>query len=126
MRSESARPAVEGLQETLDQSKVTPVMAVGDPEEWKRQGHGLPYEKLVFVAFEDVDEATLEHFSPSIIFSPVLAHTFDCIELALLLRNLGFNGEYRAIAGDLPRPSLIEREVSQMCPLLNFRIAVAS
>ena len=118
--------SVESLRETLDHSKVIPVMAVGDPEEWKRQGHKLPQEKLVFVAFEDIDQATMEQFSPSIVLSPVLAHTFDCIELALLLRSLGFNGEYCAVARDLPKPALIEREVSQMCPSLNFRITVTT
>ena len=71
MGSGSARSsAVEMLRESVDHSNVVPVMAVGDPEEWKRQGHRLPQEKLVFVAFEDIDEATLEQFSPSIVMSP--------------------------------------------------------
>lgn len=110
-------------QSTGQSGKVT-VLAVGDPDEWLRQGHMLPHEKMAFLAFEDISEESLRHFSPSVIFSPVLANGFDCIELTLLLRNLAFEGAYRAVAQDLPKPALIEREVSQLYPDLDFKIEI--
>lgn len=124
MCDETSGSAVVDFQDRLGQSGHVSVLAVGDPEEWRRQGHELPKEKLAFVAFEDISEETLEHFSPSVIFSPVLASRFDCIELTLLLRNLGFTGAYRAVAQNMPKPALIEREVSQLYPKLDFKIEV--
>jgi hypothetical protein len=111
------------VHDNLNDNKVVSVLAVGDPAEWVRQGHALPQDSnLAFVAFEDVSEGTISHYSPTVIYSPVLSHTFDCIELALLLRNIGYAGSYRALAHDLPKPELIEREVGSMCPGLDFKI----
>ncbi|NNE88271.1 MAG: hypothetical protein HKN27_09370 [Silicimonas sp.] len=123
MSAKSTASSVVKIRDNVDHNKVVSVLAVGDPEEWRRQGHDLPKDNVVFMSFDEITEATIENFSPSVIYSPVLAHAFDCIELALLLRHLGFKGEYRAMAQDLPKPDLIEREVSQMCPQLNFKIA---
>lgn len=124
MNTKTTVTSVVDLQDNIDHSKVVSVLAVGNPREWTRQGHELPKDNIAFVSFEEVTEATVEHFSPSIIYSPVLAHAFDCIELALLLRNIGYDGAYRATAQDLPKPDLIEREVSSMCPQLDFKIVL--
>lgn len=105
-----------------DHESAVSILAVGEPNDWRNQGNVLPSNGIAFVAFSDVTEATLEHFSPEVIYSPVLAPSFDCIELALLLNNLGFTGAYRAVASDLPKPELIVREVRQICTRLDFRI----
>jgi hypothetical protein len=106
-----------------EQGRAT-VLAVGDSEEWLRQGHELPPENVVFVAFGDLSEGTLARFRPTVIVSPVLANEYDCIELTLLLRNVGYKGIYRAVGHNMPRPELIEREVSQLYPELNFQIDI--
>jgi hypothetical protein len=98
------------------------LLAVGDPEEWRKQGNVLPVTRMAFVAFHDMSQEMLDTLRPSIIFSPLLARSFDCIELAMLLQKLGYSGEYRAVASDIPNPDLIEREVRQLCPQINFRI----
>ncbi len=113
---------VDQLPENVGKGQKTTILAVGDREEWLRQGHNLPRENLAFVAFEDLTEATLEKYAPTTIISPVLTQGFDCIELTLLLRNLGYRGVYRALAHDMPKPALIEREVMQLYPDLNFKI----
>ncbi len=105
-----------------DQIEMVRVIAVGEPGEWTQKGNFLPKENVAFMAFHDVTDTTLEYLSPTIIYSPVLAPSFDCIELAILLHNLGFKGEYRAFARDLPKPDLIVREVRQICPRLSFQI----
>lgn len=97
-------------------------LAVGDKAEWALEGHVMPQAGMAFVAFLDIDEDTLAALSPSVVYSPLLAKTFDCIELALLLSKIGFSGQYRALARDLPKPAVIEREVRQLCPALDFRI----
>lgn len=122
--SEDTTGSVVAFRECKDQGANVTVLAVGDLQEWRRTGHALPDEKLAFVAFEDITEETLQHYSPSIILSPVLATGFDCTDLILLLRNLSYKGLYRAIAQDMPKPALIEREVAQLYPGLDFKIEV--
>ena len=106
-----------------DQSTSTTAIAIGDVAEWQDRGHPLPEGgEIRFMEFHEISEATLEHYSPRAIYSPVLARNFDCIELAILLETLGYQGVYRAVARDLPKPSLIEREVRQLCRRLKFEL----
>ena len=114
----------EGPVESVDRdhSNSVKVLAVGEPEDWLRQGKALPTGSLAFVAYHEVSAETLGQHQPEVVYSPVLARSFDCIELAMLLHNLGFGGTYNAYASDLPKPELVEREVRQICPRLLFRI----
>lgn len=114
--------ALIGTTSDAERRPFVRALAVGEPQEWQRQGHSLPKEGLAFIAFHEVTQVTLDYLSPGIIFSPVLAKSFDCIDLALELNRLGFSGQYRAIAQDLPNPSVIEREVRQLCPHLDFKL----
>ncbi len=101
------------------------VLAIGDMDEWRQRGHVTPSESSVaFARFEDVTVELLDRLSPSCVLSPALSRRFDCIELAQLLHTYGYKGRYRAISDDLPRPELVEREVAQLCPDLNFAILV--
>ena len=62
------------------------ILAVGDPKEWRRQGHPLPNDRRIsFVEFSEVDKILLMQLTPSVILSPVLARGFDCIDLDYLL-----------------------------------------
>ncbi|MEM7753692.1 MAG: hypothetical protein AAF230_09775 [Pseudomonadota bacterium] len=105
-----------------ERGRAVRALAVGNPKEWQEQGHVLPTEGLAFVGFHEVTEVTLDYLQPAIVFSPVLANGFDCIDLAMALHKLGYSGEYRAIAIGYPKPAVIEREVKQMCPQLDFVI----
>lgn len=109
--------ALEGRHEKIS------ILAVGAPEEWKRQGKALPsHGKLAFVAFHEVTGYLLDKLNPAAVVSPVLAKGFDCIDLAQVLHSLDFKGPYRAAAPDLPKPKLIESEIAQLCPRLDFQI----
>lgn len=109
-----------------DHNAPVKILAVGDPSEWQQQGNHLPVGGIAFLSFHEVTDTVLGEYDPSMILSPVLARHFDCIELAVLLHNLGFTGAYRAMAKDMPKPELIEREVRQMCPRLDFQLLVAN
>lgn len=101
----------------------TRILAVGSPEEWSRE---RPESRLSlnvsFVAFYEINAALLDTLRPEAVISPALARDFDCIELACLLHSLDFHGVYRATAYDLPNPQVIENEISELCPGLDFRI----
>lgn len=101
----------------------TRILAVGSPEEWIRERRQPRLSLNVsFVAFQEINGALLETLRPEAVVSPALARSFDCIELACLLHSLDFRGAYRATAYDLPNPQVIENEISELCPRLDFRI----
>lgn len=99
------------------------VLAVGDSEEWLRQGNRiLTKSSVVFVSIEKVTTALLNRLCPTVVISPALSHRFDCIDLAQILHGIGFKGRYRAVSGELPNPEMIEREISHLCPGLDFAV----
>lgn len=109
----------------MERRQEVSVLAVGEPDEWRRQGRTTSsLENMVFVAFHEVTGGLLDQLQPSTVVSPALAKGFDCIDLAMLLSRLEFNGVYRALAADLPKPGLIESEIAQLCPRLKFEIVV--
>ncbi len=113
-------------QPTAKKDSLVSVLAVGEPTSWSSQDASLPSGEIAYVPFQDIGESVLDLYNPDVIFSPALATAFDCIELALLLHNLGYAGSYRAIAKDLPNPELVEREVKQICPRLDFQVVIAN
>ena len=119
--------ATETLRTADGTSRFSPVkiLAVGEPQDWQQQGRSLPNGAMAFVSFNELSAELLDQLAPSVIVSPVLALSFDCIELATLLYRLGFTGAYRAVSKSLPKPELIEREVRQICGRLDFCIVKA-
>ena len=107
----------------MERRQEVSVLAVGELDEWERQGRSTPsFGNMVFVAFHEVTGGLLDQLQPSTVVSPALAKGFDCVDLALLLNRLDFRGVYRVLAADLPKPGLIETEIGQLCPRLQFEI----
>lgn len=109
---------------TADRTEGTAaVLAVGDTQSWKAQGRRLPWDGNVFFAeFHEVTEALLADLSPRLVLSPLLARTFDCVDLAQRLGGFGYRGPYRVIDIGLPDPGLIVREVRMLVPGLDFAV----
>lgn len=108
---------------SAEQGRSIMILAVGDLEGWIKRGQRLPLDgNVAFVEFSDVTDELFQTFAPSVVLSPLLAHGFDCIDLAQVLCRLGFKGRYRAMAERLPDPHLIEAEIGAMCPALDFGI----
>jgi hypothetical protein len=103
------------------------ILAVGDSEEWLRQGNRLLAEgSIVYVSIEEVTSALLNRLSPTVVISPALSHRFDCIDLAQILHRMGFTGRYRAVSTELPNPDMVEREIGHLCPGLDFAVLIAN
>ena len=97
------------------------ILAVGSPRVWDRENKGLhSVGPLLFVAFSDVTRDLIERIQPEMVVSPALAIDFDCIDLAMALSAIGYAGAYRATARDLPRPEIIQAEIKNLCPSLDF------
>jgi hypothetical protein len=102
---------------------VAPVLAVGDTREWTARGRRVPSDgNVFFVEFHEVTDELLAQLTPRLILSPLLARTFDCVDLAQRLGTLGYAGPYRAIDSGLPDPALIVREVRSLVPGLDFGV----
>ena len=108
---------------SVERSAGIAVMAVGDVRDWLRQGRDVPLnEHLAFVEFHDITRARIEILAPRMVVSPLLAHDFDCIDLAKFLASIEYKGSYRAIASTLPNPDMIRCEIAGLCPGLDFDI----
>jgi hypothetical protein len=97
------------------------ILAVGSLAEWQRK-IDVPRESdsLHFVEFSDLNQELLDNYSPDVVVSPALGWDFDCIDMALKLEAIGYSGPYRAIAQDIPKPELIQSEIKQLCPKIDF------
>lgn len=108
------------------QDSRTRIIAVGDPVEWQKTGRVLQRDdKILMVGFDDVTAELLAIHKPQLLVSPVLARRFDCIDLAMNLQALGYSGPYRAVAGEMPSPEMIEREIRQLCPSVDFQVVAS-
>ncbi len=113
------------LRYDTSRDEAVAILAVGNANEWREHGNQLHGDgRIVFAAFEDITEDVLDRLCPSVVLSPVLARSFDCIDLAQKLCALGYSGRYRAVSGDLPDPELVEREIRGLCPSLDFGILI--
>ncbi len=79
-----------------------------------------------FLPIDQVDAALIQTLQPDIVLSPLLTGGFDCIDLAQILAEAGFQGAYRAVAPDLPSPFVIQREIRALCPMLDFDLVPAA
>lgn len=108
------------------ESRTARIVAVGDVNCWLQSGNVLPRsDRMRFVSFAEVTAELLADCDPEYVVSPVVAHDFDCIDLAVLLCRLEYTGPYRALSGDLPSPKIIEREIQHLCPTLDFAVIMS-
>lgn len=80
----------------------------------------------VFVGFDELTQDRLLELAPDVVLSPMVTRQFDCLELAHRLHAFGFQGRYRAIAPDLPRPELVRNEVRGQFPTLDFDVLMVA
>lgn len=113
------------LAEVPDQTGKVDVLAVGDTREWQRLKGDIPVSsQIAFTDFPDLSSALISVMRPDLVVSPLLTSTFDCIDLSTWLASIKFQGQYRAISFDLPRPDIVIREIKSLCPDLDFDVVV--
>lgn len=99
------------------------VLAVGDVAGWRQAGRSLPaMGDITFAEFCAVTGELLASLKPDIVVSPLVSRHFDCTDLAVRLHRAGYTGRYRAMAPNIPDPSIVKREIVAMCPGLDFEI----
>lgn len=74
-----------------------------------------------------VNREILDQFAPHFVVSPIFAASFDMMDVARRLSQLGFRGGYRAVVSrPLPDPGLVLSEVRAACPCLDVDILPAT
>lgn len=62
----------------------------------------------------------LNEIDPGLVLSPLFGDTFDVIDVAHRLSELGYKGRYRAISENMPNTDMIRREVCAQSEGLDF------
>lgn len=77
---------------------------------------------FVFVDIESLPDCLAASPRPSAILSVLIGKGFDAVDIAIELYRSGYDGQYRALASNIPATHLIKREVAQVAPGLDFDI----
>lgn len=97
------------------------ILVIGDERRWNREGRGPPpgVEALRFVRLDQVAAALRTDPAPDLVLSPLVGAGFDALDLARLLRSLGFAGRYRVVVDALPDPAAVLAELRAEAPGLD-------
>ena len=99
------------------------ILAIGEVRRWRLQGNIVPSgADLVCAEFHELTADLIALTRPRIVLSPLLCGSFDCLDVALALHEMRYQGAYRVLSADLPDPWLIRSEVADSCPYLDFDI----
>ena len=102
---------------------VDRTLIIGDLGRWRDEGRDVvSFGEFEFVAPADLTAELLERTNPSIILSPLVADSFDVIDIAARLAELGFDGRYRALSAQTSDTKVIVAEVAHVAPDLDFDI----
>ena len=100
------------------------VLAIGDMTRWRETGRALPLDShVVFADYRQLTDSFLDETMPDIVLAPLICPSFDCIDVAQLLHELGFSGRLRIVAPRLPDPTIVMRELQLFCPGIDLDFA---
>lgn len=58
-------------------------MVIGDLSRWLAEGRDIGvFDDIAYISFCDLDHKTLTEHAPAIILSPLVADTFDALDIA--------------------------------------------
>ena len=107
--------------ETTDEKMLPVVMTIGDASHWVEGANLVDAEhRIIYLNFTEVTPEIVMAVGPTMVMSPLLSNSFDCIDLACVLQEAGFRGKYRALTRSIPNPRLVRREIKEICPEIDF------
>ena len=102
---------------------VVRALVIGDLPRWQAEGRDIAgSDELSFVSLPELTKNVLDDKSPGIILSPLVADSFDALDVAARLAELDFQGKYRVLSGPAADTSMIKAEVQAIAPNLDFDI----
>lgn len=116
--------SVEATDKTTPSPKTLVIGVVGD---WVNAGKPLPQDPtLKYVEVDEISYDLLQSFQPEVVLSPLVGKGFDAIDVAVRLTSLGYTGRLRATSPDLPNPKIVTKEISSICPDIDFDLLILS
>ncbi|TNC51163.1 hypothetical protein FHG66_06345 [Rubellimicrobium rubrum] len=101
------------------------ILVIGNLMTWEREGRPVPkLEGFYFASFSEIDARLLSDVKPDVVLSALMGESFDVIDLACRLVELGFAGRYRALTTALPNAEAVRNEVQAIAPSLDFNFYV--
>ena len=82
-----------------------------------------PWDDLagaVVTSFAEFSAQTLSDIDPDVVVAALVSKNFDCTDVAWVLADAEFCGEFRLLSGPLPRPSLVADELRRSFPQLDI------
>ena len=77
-------------------------------------------DMLVHVELPHLDAAWLVRFQPDLVISPLIARSWDILDLAEKLVASGYSGPLMVQTGPLPRAELVIGEIKSLFPELSL------
>jgi len=100
-----------------------PTLIVGDLLRWRRNGRNTKtFDHFHFSCFAELSAETFAVAKPAIVLSPLMADTFDAMDVAGFLCAVEFKGLYRAIASEKIEPAVIRQDIKACAPNLDFDV----
>lgn len=81
-----------------------------------------PWADFHFVDFRSITPELIADIQPEIVFSPLFGSGYDAIDIAHLLADTGFDGQYLALCAPMPDTDMIKTEVGNAVPGLYFDV----
>jgi hypothetical protein len=108
---------------TIDYDTENRTLVVGDMARWSAAGQlERASESVRFIGLEFLTPEMVDGFAPDLVLSPLFAGSFDALDVARRLSDVGFKGRYRAITDTIPNIEMIRREVIEQSRGLDFDI----
>lgn len=77
---------------------------------------------LCFSGIHALKRVVLMQISPCMIVSPLVGEDFDAHEIAALLEDIRYAGQYRAITPKIPKADLVLSELKEVAPGIDIDI----
>ena len=106
-----------------ENSPYSYTLIIGDLCRWRAEGRNVsPFDTVTFLAFDELTAESLANMDVAMVFSTLVADTFDAVDIAVRLVELDYRGPYRALTTLLQDTDVIKDEVKLVAPLLDFDI----
>lgn len=85
-----------------------------------------PVAPVTHLSMASLDPHVLDTLAPDFIIAPLFNGHMDCMEISETLHGFGYQGCFLFVSENLPNPAMIETEIRQHIPQLDFHILPAA
>lgn len=85
-----------------------------------------PVGPLTHLSMSSLECNILDRLAPDFIIAPLFNGNTDCMEISETLHGFGYEGCILFVSENLPNPAMIETEIRQHIPQLNFHVLPVS